>query len=145
MEELQKESTKNKLISEKVPLLKGIESKNEKLPNSEVKQENKENIKLNKNPENNNQIENEQKKENGNETEPLIDPKKELEKIKLSHIKQYSLFELLKKSLFFSTKNIKLPLFNIFKKFISQYLDLKIPIVYGKLLNSIIKEKNYDL
>ena len=145
MEELQKESTKNKLISEKEPLLKDIESKNEKLPNSEVKQENKENIKLNKNPENNNQIENEQKKENGNETEPLIDPKKELEKIKLSHIKQYSLFELLKKSLFFSTKNIKLPLFNIFKKFISQYLDLKIPVVYGKLLNSIIKEKNYDL
>ena len=84
-------------------------------------------------------------KNKSNETEPIIDPKKELEKIKLAHIKQYSIFELLKKSLYFSTKNIKLPLFNIFKKFVSQYLDLKIPVVYGKLLNSIIKEKNYDL
>ena len=49
------------------------------------------------------------------------------------------------KSLKFSSFNIKLRLFNIFKKFINQYLNLKIPLVYGKLLNSIIKQKNYEL
>ena len=146
MEELQKEKIKNKLISENEPLLKDIDCKKEDLSPSQIAQENKDIKKKEKNLENENKIENEQenKKENLNDGENIVDPKKELEKIKLSHIKQYSLCELLKKSLLFSTKNIKLPLFNIFKKFVSQYLDLKIPIVYGKLLNAIIKEKNYD-
>ena len=77
--------------------------------------------------------------------EILLDPEKELEKIKLSHIKKYSLFELILKSLKFSSYNIRLHIFNIIKKFINQYINLKIPLVYGKLLNSIIKQKNYDL
>ena len=81
----------------------------------------------------------------GEELDPnKIDPKKELEQIKLSHIKQYSFFELIKKSLSFSALNIKLPLFNIIRKLISQYIEVKIPVIYGKLLNTIIKEKNYD-
>ena len=74
----------------------------------------------------------------------FFDPKKELDKIKQSHIKHYSFLELFKKSLYFSTKNIRLPLFNIVRKFISQHIETKIPIIYGKLLNTIIKEKNYD-
>ena len=73
------------------------------------------------------------------------DIRNELEQIKQSHIKKYKFYEIIKKSLIFSQKNIKLPLYNIIKKFINQYLDIKIPIVYGKLLNSIIKEKNYEL
>ena len=73
------------------------------------------------------------------------DIEKELEQIKLSHIKKYTFFEIVKKSLIFSSKNIKLPLYNLLKKFLNQYLDIKIPIVYGKLLNAIIKEKDYDL
>ena len=79
------------------------------------------------------------------ESDPnIIDQKKELEQIKLSHIKQYSFFELTKKSLSFSKKNLKLSLFNIFRKAISQFIDAKIPIIYGKLLNTIIKEKDYE-
>ena len=81
------------------------------------------------------------------ESEPdpnIIDQKKELEQIKLSHIKQYSFFELTKKSFSFSKKNLKLSLFNIFRKALSQFIDAKIPIIYGKLLNTIIKEKDYE-
>jgi ABC-type multidrug transport system fused ATPase/permease subunit len=79
------------------------------------------------------------------ESDPnIIDQKKELEQIKLSHIKQYSFFELTKKSLSFSKKNLKLSLFNIFRKALSQFIDAKIPIIYGKLLNTIIKEKDYE-
>jgi len=79
------------------------------------------------------------------ESDPnIIDQKKELEQIKLSHIKQYSFFELTKKSFSFSKKNLKLSLFNIFRKALSQFIDAKIPIIYGKLLNTIIKEKDYE-
>ena len=79
------------------------------------------------------------------ESDPnIIDQKKELEQIKLSHIKQYSFYELTKKSLSFSKKNLKLSLFNILRKAISQFIDAKIPIIYGKLLNTIIKEKDYE-
>ena len=79
------------------------------------------------------------------ESDPnIIDQKKELEQIKLSHIKQYSFFELTKKSFSFSKKNLKLSLFNILRKAISQFIDAKIPIIYGKLLNTIIKEKDYE-
>ena len=79
------------------------------------------------------------------ESDPnIIDQKKELEQIKLSHIKQYSFYELTKKSLSFSKKNLKLSLFNIFRKAISQFIDAKLPIIYGKLLNTIIKEKDYE-
>ncbi len=66
------------------------------------------------------------------ESDPnIIDQKKELEQIKLSHIKQYSFFELTKKSLSFSKKNLKLSLFNILRKAISQFIDAKIPIIYS--------------
>ena len=126
MEEIPKETIKKASISEKSPLLFDSQNKNKELNNDKL-------------------LENLENNEKNKENEPILEPKKELEKIKLSHMKQYSIIELLRKSLFFSTKNIKLPLFNIVKKFVFQYLDLKIPIVYGKLLNSIIKEKNYDL
>ena len=139
MEELKKEETKNKLISEKTPLL------NEEIENSKDNQEKEKNAKKEDYKNKEKKFNEESKIENNNENEPIIDPKQQLENIKLSHMKQYSMPELLKKSLMFSTKNIKLPIFNILKKFVSQYLDLKIPIIYGKLLNSIIKEKNYDL
>ena len=139
MEELAKETIKNTSISEKSPLLSDSEKKNEELIKYE---KSKENLEIsNKDKISDNLQSNKTKDEN----ETILDPRKELEKIKQSHMKQYSIIELLRKSLYFSTKNIKLPLFNILKKFVSQYLDLKIPIVYGKLLNSIIKEKNYDL
>ena len=85
---------------------------------------------------------NEIKKE---ESDPnKIDPKKELEKIKQSHIKQYSFLELFRQSFILSFASIKLPLFNLLLKFLMQYIDIKIPVIYGKLLNTIIKEKNYD-
>ena len=79
------------------------------------------------------------------EKENIKDPIKELEQIKLSNIKQYSIFQLILKSVKFSSHNIKLRIFNLIKKLIDQYLNLKIPLVYGKLLNSIIKQKNYEL
>jgi len=148
MEELKKETITNKLIPEKTPFLNGSHIKNENIQENSENQENQDNIKKEDIPEKEKEKEidgdGEKKTDNTKENEPTIDPKKELEKIKQSHMKQYSVYELFKKSLIFSTKNIKLPLFNIFKKFIQQYLDLKIPLVYGKLLNSIIKEKNYD-
>ena len=146
MEELKKETLTHKLISENPQILHEPEIKNGNIEKLQENIENKEGIKMENTQEQVKEKQNESDKitEKKNENEPIIDPRKELEKIKLSHMKQYSVFELFKKSLIFSTKNIKLPLFNIFKKFIHQYLDLKIPIVYGKLLNSIIKEKNYD-
>ena len=139
MEELQKETIKQKLTAEETQNEKSVNNDKckENIKNIETKTEVviKEEKKLNE----------EQKKEKPDETEPIIDPKKELENIKMAHMKQYSIIELLKKSLVFSTKNIKLPLFNLFKKFVSQYLDLKIPVVFGKLLNAIIKDKDYNI
>jgi ABC-type multidrug transport system fused ATPase/permease subunit len=149
MEELKKEAIINKENQEKNSL------KQDSKLNKEEEMENllpKNNIEDNKNINDTNintkndleKTQKEKKEEAQKEAEPIIDPKKELEKIKLSHMKNYTIFEILKKSLIFSSKSIKLPLFNIFKKMLSQYLDLKIPIIYGKLLNTIIKEKNYD-
>ena len=74
-----------------------------------------------------------------------MDNYKELEMIKSSHIKKYTKFEIIKKSLLFSGKNLKNPIYNIIKKFFVQYIDLRIPIAYAKMLNAIVKEKNYDL
>ena len=99
MEELQKEEIKSKLINEKISILNELEKNNGEKSQINLKKMN--NTKINENEE--------KEKLNGiktDGTEDLIDPKKELEKIKLSHIKQYSFFELFKKSLLFSTKNI---------------------------------------
>ena len=74
-----------------------------------------------------------------------MDNYKELEMIKSSHIKKFTKFEIIKKSLIFSGKNLKNPIYNILKKFFVQYIDLRIPIAYAKILNAIVKEKNYDL
>ena len=78
------------------------------------------------------------------ESSDNIDPKKELEKIRQSHVQQYSFLELFRQSIIFSAANMKLPLFNILRKFLSNYIDIRIPVIYGKLLNTIIKEKNYE-
>ena len=91
-----------------------------------------------KNGDNKNEIKKEESDPN------KIDPKKELEKIKQSHIKQYSFLELFKQSFFLSLVSVKLPLFNLGLKFLMQYIDIKIPVIFGKLLNTIIKDKNYD-
>ena len=74
-----------------------------------------------------------------------MDNYKELEMIKNSHIKKYTKFEIIKKSLLFSGKNLKNPIYNIIKKLFVQYIDLRIPIAYAKILNAIVKEINYDL
>ena len=74
-----------------------------------------------------------------------MDNYKELEMIKNSHIKKYTKFEIIKKSLLFSGKNLKNPIYNIIKKLFVQYIDLRIPIAYAKILNAIVKERNYDL
>ena len=94
----------------------------------------------------NNKINDEKNKEIKKEdSDPnKIDPKKELEKIKQSHIQQYSFLELFRQSFILSFVSIKLPLFNLFLKFLMQYIDIKIPVIYGKLLNTIIKDKNYN-
>ena len=88
-------------------------------------------------------------RKNSEQDPNIIDQKKELEQIKLSHIKQYSFFELIIQSLFLSMSNKQLiyfihPLFNIIRKSISQYLEIKIPVQFGKILNTIIKEKDYN-
>ena len=127
MEELKEEKILNKKIN------------NINLSSIKTTQENLENNKNNKEENDNNNI------NNKNISEKENDIKDEIELIKLSHIKKYTFFEIIKKSLIISSKNIKLPLYNIIKKFLNQYLDIKIPIIYSKLLNAIIKEKNYDL
>ena len=91
-----------------------------------------------KNEDNKNEIKKEESDPN------KIDQKKELEKIKQSHIQQYSFLELFKQSFILSFVSIKLPLFNLVLKFLMQYIDIKIPVIFGKLLNTIIKDKNYD-
>ena len=127
MEELKPDSIKNKIKEEK----------EENSENNTVEAESK--SKDDKNLERKN-----------SETDPdIINQKKELEQIKLSHIKQYSFFELIIQSLFLSMSNKKLiyfihPLFNIIRKSLSQYLEIKIPVQFGKLLNTIIKEKDYQ-
>ena len=128
MEELKKEKIKGKssLVTENI-FEEGILEKNI--------DENKEKIKEIK----------DKKDIKNNKSESMMDPEKELEQIKLSHIKQYSVFELILKSIKFSSHDIKLRILRTAKKFIDQYLNLKIPLVYGKLLNLIIKQKNYEL
>ena len=73
----------------------------------------------------------------------ILDPKKELEKIRASHIQKHSFLNLFIQSFIFSKSNMQLRFFNFILKIISNYIDIKIPVVYGKLLNAIIKEKNY--
>ena len=147
MEELKKETITNKSVSEKISYSKDSEIKNEEIEKPLIDKIEKENLNDKgdeKLKENNSEQKEEKKTDLSKESEQVLDPKKELEKIKLSHMKEYSVIDILKKSLVFSTKSIKLPLFNIFKKMVNQILDLRIPIIYGQLLNSIIKEKNYD-
>ena len=138
MEELKEEKIINKLTNNSTQILKKIKSEkeNENINNNNIKKDN------------------EGKAINNNLSEPdkilskkesEIDDNKELEMIKLSHIKKYTMFEVIRKSILFSSKNLKNPIYNLVKKFFGQYLDIRIPIVYGKLLNAIIKEKNYDL
>ena len=146
MEELKKETITNKSLSEKISYSKDSEMKNEEIEKPLIDKNEKENLNDKgdeKLKENNSEQKEEKKTDLSKESEQVLDPKKELEKIKLSHMKEYSVIDILKKSLVFSTKSIKLPLFNIFKKMVNQILDLRIPIIYGQLLNSIIKEKNY--
>ena len=126
MEELKEEKIKNKTIN-----------------NINLSSTNKSNDAPEKNNKNNNE-KNDNNKTNKTISEKENDIQDEIELIKLSHIKKYTNYEIIKKSLIFSSKNIKLPLYNIIKKFLNQYLDIKIPIIYSKLLNAIIKEKNYD-
>ena len=142
MEELKEEKIINKTLQEKIKMNSSEEIDN--ILSNKNSEDNNKNFNGNDSKNIIEKTEKDNKTETPKDSEPFIDPKKELEKIRLSHMKQYSLFDIIKKSLIFSSKNIKLPLFNIFKKMISQYLDLKIPLIYGKLLNTIIKEKNYD-
>ena len=118
----------------------------EELKPDSIENKNQEQISKNNIDQNKNKITEEkilEKKDS--ESDPnIIDQKKELEKIKLSHIKQYSFLDLISKSVSFSKSNLKLSLFKIIRKFVSQDIDRKIPIIYGKLLNSIIKDKNYE-
>ena len=124
MEELKPDSIKNKNQEQKEKISKNILDKNQ---NKVTEEKNLE------------------KQDSDSESDPkIIDQKKELEKISLSHIKQYSFLDLIKKSFSFSKSNFKLPLFKIIRKFLSHNIDAKIPLTYGKLLNSIIKEKNYQ-
>ena len=122
MEELKPDSIKNKNQEQKEKISKNILDKNQNKVTEEKNLEKQD-----------------------SESDPnIIDQKKELEKISLSHIKQYSFLDLIKKSFSFSKSNFKLPLFKIIRKFLSHIIDAKIPLTYGKLLNSIIKEKNYQ-
>ena len=122
MEELKTDSIKNKNFEEKSP------KSNKDIEETQTKK-----------------IEDKNKEKKDSEVDPnAIDPKKELEQIKLSHIKQYSFPQLIKKSILFSQSNIKLPLFNIIRKVIEQHIDAKNPVIYGKLLNAITKEKDQE-
>ena len=122
MEELKPDSIKNKNQEQKEEISKNILDKNQNKVTEEKNLEKQD-----------------------SESDPnIIEQKKELEKICLSHIKQYSFLDLKKKSFSFSKSNFKLPLFKIIHKFLSHIIDAKIPLTYGKLLNSIIKEKNYQ-
>jgi len=133
MEELKMESIKNKNGTQK-PNNTNINDQKKEITNQNLEHNKKDITKIE-----------DMNNKDLSKNELLLDPEKELEKIKLSHIKKYSLCELIIKSIMFSSHNIRLHIFNIIKKFINQYINLKIPLVYGKLLNSIIKQKNYEL
>ena len=119
MEELTPDSIKPKNIVEKTEIKNDIDETREKAEENDLEIKKK-------------------------ESSDNIDPKKELEKIRQSHVQQYSFLELFRQSIIFSAANMKLPLFNILRKFLSNYIDIRIPVIYGKLLNTIIKEKNYE-
>ena len=121
MEELKPDYIKSKIQENNEQILKSGEDDNDKT------------IKINDTEQKNTEID-----------DNIIDPKKELEQIKLSHIKQYSFLELFKKSFSFSKSNLALPILNLSRKFCTQFIDIKIPIIYGKLLNSIIKERYFE-
>ena len=121
MEELKPDYIKSKIQENNEQILKSGEDDNDKT------------IKINDTEQKNTEID-----------DNIIDPKKELEQIKLSHIKQYSFLELFKKSFSFSKSNLALPILNLSRKFCTQFIDIKIPIIYGRLLNSIIKERYFE-
>ena len=127
MEELKPDYIKNKILEEKE---QNSENKTVEAQSKTIEDKNLE-------------------RKNSEQDPNIIDQKKELEQIKFSHIKQYSFFELIIQSLFLSMSNKQLiyfihPLFNIIRKSISQYLEIKIPVQFGKILNTIIKEKDYN-
>ena len=110
MEELKMESIKNKNVTQKP---------NNTNINDQIKEVTNQNLEHNKKETPKNEGIN---NKDLNKNELLLDPEKELEKIKLSHIKKYSLCELIIKSVMFSSHNIRLHIFNIIKKFINQYI-----------------------
>ena len=91
MEELKPDYIKSKIQENNEQILKNGEDDNDKT------------IKINDTEQKNTEID-----------DNIIDPKKELEQIKLSHIKQYSFLELFKKSFSFSKSNLALPILNLF-------------------------------
>lgn len=116
MEELKEEKIINKTLQEKIKMNSSEEIDN--ILSNKNSEDNNKNFNGNDSKNIIEKTEKDNKTETPKDSEPFIDPKKELEKIRLSHMKQYSLFDIIKKSLIFSSKNIKLPLFNIFKKMI---------------------------
>ncbi len=69
----------------------------------------------------------------------------EQKKLKLKHIKNYSKFEIIKKSLFISSRNWKHTIFSVIKGMINQYFSVKNPLLSGKLYDAINKKSIPDI
>ena len=129
METLPQEKTidrKSKETKNNDSLLKqnsGKTNNNDKLENNNVAQNNK-NSKLN------------------DEIPDAID---DLKKIRQKHFKNYSISQIIIKSLKFSSKNLKPLIFEVIKKLIRYTVDIFTPIVYSELIDSFLNYKDFYL
>ena len=69
----------------------------------------------------------------------------EQKKLKLKHMKNYSKSEIIKKSLFISSRNWRNTIFSIIKGIINQYFSVKNPLISGKIYDAINKKSIIDL
>ena len=69
----------------------------------------------------------------------------EQKKIKTKHIKHYSKIEIIRKSLFISSKNWKHIIFSIISGLINQYFSIKKPLLSGKIYDAINQKSFHEL
>ena len=69
----------------------------------------------------------------------------EQKKLKFKHTKHYSKYEIIKKSLFISSRNWRNTIFSVLKGIINQYFSVRNPLLSGKLFDAINKKSITDL
>ena len=65
--------------------------------------------------------------------------------LKAKFIKSYSKTEIVKKSILFSLRNWKFNVYNQVNTLINQFFSIYLPIYHAKIIDSITKQKDYNI